>query len=107
MSRKEDYVGVMEQRTKLRNAATKDVPTLLREEEYASCMVPRRRSVAMKDATTDQFKEEYVQVMVQRERGIHIPAGMKDALTLLSKEEYVLNMVHSALLLRDAVMKDV
>ena len=35
MPRKEEYVGVMEQRTVLRNAATKDVPSMLSKEEYA------------------------------------------------------------------------
>ena len=41
-----------------------DVPTLLREEEYVSCMVPRRSSAATKDATTKRRMEEFAKGMV-------------------------------------------
>ena len=44
----------------------KDVPSMPREEEYVSCMVPRSSSAATRDATTKPRKEEYVSCMVPR-----------------------------------------
>ena len=103
MPRKEEYVGVTEQRTKLRNAATTDVPTLLREEEYVSCMVPRRSSAAMKGVPIVPRKEECVSGMVQR---YYVKlAVMKDAPTNQFKEEYVGYMVQSSSV-KLAVKKD-
>ena len=40
MLRKEEYVGVTEQRTVLKDATTKDVPIMLFEEEYVLGMAP-------------------------------------------------------------------
>ena len=89
MSRKEEYVGVMEQRTVLRNilAAMKDVPTMLSREEYVEGTVPRPNSAVMKDVLTLLSKEEYVKGMVLRSSSV----ATRDAPTKPRKEVYVLD----------------
>jgi hypothetical protein len=48
-----------------RNAATRDVPTKLRREEFVARMAPRQRNAAMRDAPTKFRREEYVSRMAQ------------------------------------------
>ena len=69
LSRMEEYAGATEGRIVLRNVAMKNAPTLLFKEEYAISMaqnVHLRRYAATKDVPIMLRKEEYVEGTVPR-----------------------------------------
>ena len=68
--RREEYVGVTEQRTVLRLAAMKDVPTMFRREEFVASMVQSKpvKLAAKKDVPIKSRKEECVEDMVHEEK---------------------------------------
>ena len=66
----------------------RDVPVLLRREEYVSNMVPRGRLVAIKVVPTKHRREESV---IDMEQGKN--AATKDVPTLQSREGYASDTV--------------
>ena len=98
--RREEYVSNMAQSKRSTLVVMKDEQTKFRKEECANDMVQRLRLVVMMDVRTKLSKEGYASSTVQRLR----LAVMKDVPTKLSKEEFVSNMVQRGTL---AVMKDV
>ena len=98
----EEFVLGTVHRGQKRLAATKDVPTMHRKEEFVSNMEPRRICAVMKDVPIKQGIVGYVADTVQRRRN----AVMKDVPIMYIQEEFVEGTVPK---LRHilAVMKDV
>ena len=87
--RREEYVSNMAQSKRSTLVVMKDEQTKFRKEECANDMVQRLRLVVMMDVRTKLSKEGYASSTVQRLR----LAVMKDVPTKLSKEEFVKDMV--------------